>query len=182
MSDVLDDDEGEALVREILSDPTQQQERGEREEWAAQSGWHRKEDVRSDDARAERAKRRRLFAKRAEKTTPPPKRGARFSSSSSSSSSPPPRPGSLPDGGFGDFSAAVGVTVAAVLLSILWWLLRRPKPPRVFSRAEMEEFASLDRSMSFGSDTEGEEDDDAYDCDENDDDDDDDDDDKGDGT
>jgi hypothetical protein len=41
---VASDDDGEALVRELLSEiPVE--EKGEREEWASHQGWHRKEDV-----------------------------------------------------------------------------------------------------------------------------------------
>jgi hypothetical protein len=40
----MGDDDGEALVREVLSE-NPAEKRGEREEWKRRQGWHRKEDV-----------------------------------------------------------------------------------------------------------------------------------------
>ena len=56
-----DDDAGAEVVREILADPAYQTVRGEREEWRMQTGWHRKEEIRRDEASLENMRRRNLF-------------------------------------------------------------------------------------------------------------------------
>ena len=159
---MVEEDEGASVVRDILNDPTLKEERGEREEWRLQTGVGRKEDVRGPTGRSsdgsERAKRRRLFSttakenkqkkKRASTSPPrppsPPPSYSTSSSSSSSSSNSPLAPGSrVPT------EVSVGIAVVATILSMVWWLLRRPtKPSPQIDPAKLAALSSLDEMLT----------------------------------
>ena len=135
-----DDDAGAEVVREILADPAYQTVRGEREEWRMQTGWHRKEEIRRDEASLESMRRRNLFKdfllnggfKNSKEKTFASRHGWSLSGQNSLTIS------------------SMAVAITGVVLSIAWWLLRCPQEQeQKLSAVELDAFDSLHRAC-FG--------------------------------